>query len=93
MHSWEQLKIVRLIRMLTVDAQQAWMDTEAYDVAKKTLLNQIKDMNQSRWPEHLLPPQSQLSTDTAYRSIDSWASFRKSVSALDKSSISFNSKL
>ncbi|OAA78214.1 amino acid adenylation domain protein [Akanthomyces lecanii RCEF 1005] len=58
--------------------ERAWMDTEAYYSAQQTLLNQIKDMNQSRWPEHLLPPQSQLSIDTAYRSIDSWASFRKS---------------
>lgn len=69
------------------------MDTEAYYSAQQTLLNQIKDMNQSRWPEHLLPPQSQLSIDTAYRSIDSWASFRKSVRALDKKSIPFNQNL
>lgn len=60
------------------------MDTEPYYLAQKTLLNQIKDMNQSRWPTQLSPPQSELNTDSPYRAIDAWASFRKSVSIFDK---------
>ncbi|XWW97293.1 hypothetical protein V2A60_005275 [Cordyceps javanica] len=58
--------------------ERAWMETEAYKAAQRTLLDQIHNMNASPWPAHLVPSQSQSSTDMPYRSIDAWTSFRKS---------------
>ncbi|KAM3435501.1 hypothetical protein MY4824_004817 [Beauveria thailandica] len=58
--------------------ERAWLNTAAYNSAQKTLLDQIKNMHQSRWPAHLSPPQCQRGTAVDYRSIDAWASYSKS---------------